>query len=1088
MSVRTSARAPGADECEKMDGGGFIMDNMDPTLSELGDEFTLGDIDEMLQFVSNNSEFSDLFDDPMQNGQAHPVQSANPITMTTTTSAPPVVATPTTYAPVQSIAVSQQSRTTPLLQPRPQTHIQVTASSVPMQTQTIASFPMQAQTLQTQTHTVMITPTATQQRFIQNPVICHQNPNAAFQVLQPQVPSIVTSPQVQPMAIQHQRVLTPAAQTIQTISAAPTAVHTVTPQVQQVPVLVHQPQILKTDSLVFTTMQNPTGITTLTTPIQTAVQVPTLVGSNILTTVPVMMGGGDKVPIKQLPSGPAQCTNVTRAGPEQNTAAAMGMGGVVKEGERRTTHNIIEKRYRSSINDKILELRDLVMGNDTKMHKSGVLRKAIDYIKYLQQVNQKLRQENLALKMASQKHKSVCVVDEVSVMTPPPSDSGSASPQFSIDSEPNSPLLEPLKSEPASPPSAVGVMDRSRVLLCALTFLCVSLNPLPSLIGSDQYSASSWPGGESFIPSRSIMGLPAQTQSFGAWLWCVLVWVLSGVGVVWGCVRILYLWEPVTPLHSPTSVMFWRHRKQADLQLQRGDYSAAVSSLETCLSVLSRALPSTTFDLACSLSWNLIRYCLRRPTPLGWLVRLIGGKHEGEESQISSRDAALVYHQLGRLQLTGKLSERSGMWGVCVCLNAVNLSESARGKMAPTEHAQIYITTAISLRKTTLGKQLSFLPAYILSCAESLFSDSKPPDSLRWLFTPLARQFFLSCDWSVKAENCDGVFSSEREQVDPIAQLHRRFCEKLLERAIHTLIQPHSDTESVKHKDESGEFSGVMEFLQLLNSCTDDSASPTPPFPALANQNSASVSDPVCRWWALVLKAAVHWLQRDDAAVRSLLAEAERMPRSLHSLDHPLLKAVLALCKAVQMSVCPQKGEGTLGCLTHCNRASAYLHNSITHTPTHTWLHKGAELLVCDLLLTLRTSLWQRGGGANGESSPAPSPQLAGFQRDLSSLRKLGQGYAQAQHKVFLHETTVRLMAGASPTRTHQLLEHSLRRRTHSYKDGVCVPGERERAHAIMLVCRHLPLSLHRTHLLAHAKHTLQRVGDIHTLHAIAAS
>lgn len=59
----------------------------------------------------------------------------------------------------------------------------------------------------------------------------------------------------------------------------------------------------------------------------------------------------------------------------------------------------------------------------------------------------------------------------------------------------------------------------------------------------------------------------------GAWLWCVLpwflVWLLSGVGVVWGCVRVLYLWEPVTPLHSPTSVRFWRHRKQADLQLYR---------------------------------------------------------------------------------------------------------------------------------------------------------------------------------------------------------------------------------------------------------------------------------------------------------------------------------------------------------------------------------------------------------------------------------------------------------------------------------------------------------------------------------------
>lgn len=58
-----------------------------------------------------------------------------------------------------------------------------------------------------------------------------------------------------------------------------------------------------------------------------------------------------------------------------------------------------------------------------------------------------------------------------------------------------------------------------------------------------------------------------------SWLRCllpwVMVWVLSGVGAVWGCVRVLYLWEPVTPLHSPNSVSFWRHRKQADLHLNR---------------------------------------------------------------------------------------------------------------------------------------------------------------------------------------------------------------------------------------------------------------------------------------------------------------------------------------------------------------------------------------------------------------------------------------------------------------------------------------------------------------------------------------
>lgn len=1076
-----------------MDASEF-MDTMDPSLSELGDEFTLGDIDEMLQFVSNQVDFPDIFEDQMGGGAtARTLPQAVPSAILTPPHTP-VQTSSQTHTQTLTQAHTQthtQTRTPPVLQPRPQPITQVQTQTFPMQTLAVQT--------QAQPQTVMITPTATPSRFIQNQVICQQNNATSFQVLQPQMQSIMTSPQVQPMTIQHQRVLTPAGQTIQTLSTAPTTVHTMS---QQVPVLVHQPQILKTDSLLLTTkpdgtqvlstVQSPTGITTLTTPIQTtALQMPTLMSSNILTTVPVVMGGGDKLPIKQLSSGPAHNIGGARVGVEQSPV--VGPGGVVKEGERRTTHNIIEKRYRSSINDKILELRDLVLGNDAKMHKSGVLRKAIDYIKYLQQVNHKLRQENLTLKMANQKNKSACVSDvdlelkaEVSLISPPPSDSGSSSPAqlspYCIDSEPGSPLLEheQLKSEPDSP-SCVGVMDRSRLLLCALSFLCLSLNPLPSLLGAEAPAGSPEVAGHG--PTRTLFSLPAQTQSFGAWLWCVLpfllVWVVSGVGVVWGCVRVLYLWEPVTPLHSPTSVRFWRHRKQADLQLYRGDYAGAVLSLQTCLSVLSRVLPVTTLDIMCSLSWNLIRYCLRRPAPLGWLVRLVGGRHEGEESQTSSRDAALVYHKLSQLQLTGQM-ERRPLWGVCVSLSAVNLCESAEGKLTAAQQVQVYVTAAISVR-AALGKHLTCLPAYLLSCAEALTcqSDSKPlPDCLRWIFTPLGRQFFLSCDWSVRSESDGQIFTSARDKVDPIAQLHRCFCQKLLERATHTLIEPQS-------REDAGEFTGVLEFLQLLNSCTEDSAPSTAPFPALANQSSTSVRDPVCRWWASVLTAAVHWLQGDDASVRSLLAEAERMPRALHTLDHPLPKAVLALCKAVQMSVCPQKGEGVVSCLSHCQRASAQLHISVCQSHNNTWLHKGVELLVCDLLLTLRTSLWQRGGGSNGEPGPAPGSQLSGFQRDLSSLRRLGQAHRQAQHKLFLHETTVRLMAGASPTRTHQLLRH----RTHNYTttDGECVLGERERAHAILLACRHLPLPLltppgHRARLLAEAKRTLERVGDRRSL------
>lgn len=44
---------------------------------------------------------------------------------------------------------------------------------------------------------------------------------------------------------------------------------------------------------------------------------------------------------------------------------------------------------------------------------------------------------------------------------------------------------------------------------------------------------------------------------------------------------------------------------------------------------------------------------------------------------------------------------------------------------------------------------------------------------------------------------------------------------------------------------------------------------------------------------------------------------------------HPLAKAVLLLCKAVQLSISPLKGEGAMSCLSLCDRASSYISSSV---------------------------------------------------------------------------------------------------------------------------------------------------------------
>ncbi|XP_016308052.1 sterol regulatory element-binding protein 1 isoform X1 [Sinocyclocheilus anshuiensis] len=1091
------------------------------------DTALLNDIDDMLQLINNQDmEFGGLFDHAPFPAPAALTQDlsvlphSSPSSSTTTNTSfilsssphldallgPPITRSssipdkvfhPPTFqqSPLAQVTSTPANPTTlqttqPKAQPAPSPSLHPSTPPAPSQAAPAGKSPAFGATQQA------LFSSPTHQPLQQQLVVTYPNQNGYTAVTQQSSPqpiaSLSTSPQnVQPMAIQAQVQSLSASPILTTLSSPPT--QTISPQVQQVPVLL-QPQFIKADSLLLatlkpdacmvTTVASPciTTLATSTAPVQNTSLQALMSGGTILTTVPLLVDT-EKLPINRI-------------------AISGKPGGQPHKGEKRTAHNAIEKRYRSSINDKIIELKDLVAGTEAKLNKSAVLRKTIDYIRYLQQSNQKLKQENMALKMSIQKNKSLkdLVIMDVDVKpeipTPPASDVGSpqSSGPFShhgSDSESDSPMEEDNKPVVER---AGGMLDRSRMALCAFTLLFLSFNPLASLLCGGWSSSGTTVSGHT---GRSMLAVQDAADSWGWMDWMLptlLLWLLNGVLVAGVLIRLLVYGEPVTRPHSESSVLFWRHRKQADLDLARGDFAQASQNLWTCLKALGRPLPTSQLDLTCAVLWSALRLCLQRLWVGRWLASRAGALRSNrplqEDARKSCRDAALVYHRLHQLHMTGKLGG-SHLSAIHMALSALNLAECAGDCLPVATLAEIYVSAALRV-KTSLPRLLHFTTRVFLSSARQtcLSPSGSVPPAMQWLCHPLGHRFFVDEDWSIRSTPKESIYSQAGNSVDPLAQVTQAFREHLLEKALYCVAQPRGDKNLT---DGDGEYSDSLEYLQLLTSASDAAGATTQSFAIGSNMATVTGCDPHSKWWSSVVVVIINWLQGDDVAAERLYPAVEHLPCSLQTAESPLPKACLNTFKAVRSLLA--KPENFQLSLSYCEKASGLFRHSLNlgpHCSTNT-LDKLVQLLLCDLLLVTRTNVWREQQVASQQSSPtAASPaELQGFQQDLSSLRKLTQSFRPAMRRLFLHEATARLMAGASPTRTHQLLDRSLRRRTTPggrTEECEMHPGQREQAEAVMLACRYLPPSFlsapgQRVGMLVDAARTLEKLGDKRTLH-----
>ncbi|XP_052628692.1 sterol regulatory element-binding protein 1 isoform X1 [Harpia harpyja] len=1071
--------------------------------------------EDMLQLINTpDNDFSGLFDLPFGAPDSTVTPGLSPAQGTLGTylgpsKPPPAAPTGTVYPGPPGMAAFAPQPPAPLL-PAPAPGVKEEPAAVP------SSQPQPG---------VMLAPSfvpASSGQFSPQPLVGYQNQHS-FSAVQPggagqALPSPLPAPQPgQPVAlpgsvqsVAPQQLLAPTAPATQPVS----------PQIQPVPVLL-QPHFIKADSLLLTAVKTDassaktSGIASLATSASgsaTPLQVPALVsGGTILATVPLVVDT-EKLPINRLaPSGKPPL--------------------VQNRGEKRTAHNAIEKRYRSSINDKIVELKDLVVGTEAKLNKSAILRKAIEYIRFLQQSNQKLKQENLALKMAVQKNQSlkdlvascsggakaetpmeVVKAEVMEMLTPPPSDVGSpshssplslsgGSSNSSSDSEPDSPLCDhgKVKQEhPPPSPSSQGMLDRSRMALCAFVFLCLSFNPLASLLrGSGAPAFVGSPGTAG--PSRSIMaesGTMEEPWGWSQWLWPTLAfWALNAALVLGAVVRLFVCGEPVTRPHSEPSVLFWRHRRQADLDLDRGDFAQGAQHLRTALGALGRPLPASHGDLACSLLWSLLRHLLQRLWVGRWLAARAGGLRSDPPPPAhvrqSARDAAMAYHRLHQLHLAGKQAG-GHLLAINLALSAVNLAECAGDAVSVAALAEIYVAAALRV-KASLHRCFHFLARPFLCSARrvALSHGGAVPPAMQWLCHPLGHRFFVDGDWAVKGVPRETIYSSAGNPVDPLAQVTQLFREHLLEKALCCVAMPEPGRPAAQGE---GRFSDALEYLQLLNGCSDASGAPGPAPSISSGLAAITGTDPVSKWWASIIGTVIHWLRGDEEGAERLYPLVETMPRALQSSEKPLPRAALHSFRAVRAML--SKQDGSQASLNHCEKASSCLRESLElGSPPKGTIDKAVQLLLCDLLLVTRTNLWQQQMNVSQQRSclyQASALELRGFQQDLSSLRRLAQTLRPAMRRVFLHEATARLMARASPTRTHQLLDRSLRRRgvqgSKTAGEPESHPTPREHAEALLLACCYLPPSFlsgpgQRVGMLAEAARTLEKLGDKRTLH-----
>ncbi|KAJ8979872.1 hypothetical protein NQ317_008522 [Molorchus minor] len=618
-------------------------------------------------------------------------------------------------------------------------------------------------------------------------------------------------------------------------------------QPDQIQPVVLQAKIVKSDSQVNqpTTVMYTTAVSN-----NTSQSIHTLLNTNgILTTttgIPLVLDGDSKVAIN-------------RVQPHKEHK--------VKE-VKRSAHNAIERKYRTSINDKIVELKNMIVGEDAKLNKSAILRRTIEYIRFLQNSNTRLKQENMALKMAARQNTLKDLLTTGSNLnygpedTPPHSDH-SLSPVHSLPSSPE--YSTDIKDESDDEITVSrGMLDSSRLTLCMVMLVVISFNPFG--LALKKYTSGETSGN---VFGRGILGWNDTTSvSFSPS--ALLLWLMNLLILGFCLVKMFVYGDPIIPSKSKEAQKYWRHRRQADIFLAKGDKVGAKQELLRCLQTYGITLPTSRFELFLCFCWQLFRQITHRLWVGRWLSRHAGGFFVDGitrfESQTSCKELALVYNDLHKIQLVDGPEETCHLFGLTTSLNALNLAEAAKGRIQAVHMIDIYVGVALRI-KASIPNFLHFIQRYYLGLAKLSSTNSCEP-----IPKTLAMAFHtIWLPFTKEIESRDLPFSFIGNIVDPLAIQMKIYREHLLEMAMQILVSPGQKSEN--NPDKKTDINDALKYIDLLRDSVEvDARTVFGAYPGEICQ------DQVAQWWSTFVVIACQWLLDDDTSLEILYKKLELIP------------------------------------------------------------------------------------------------------------------------------------------------------------------------------------------------------------------